>query len=167
MLLNLDVEKIPEYDEFDSIDDIMDYYSKANERGVNSIKLEPKQEFIGHCSNIQAWVENDYNVNILHSKLSFSLLSALSFYGNSKAKIMLKEEIARRLLSKNKNTILYFLETDYLYLYEIEELEFVFDEIDIEDQFVLKKINKLMNHRRIYDKMKAKGHHVISLEIKG
>ena len=165
LLLNLEAEKIPEYDDFKSIDEVFEYYSRKNER--NKFILEPKQEFIGHCSNIQAWVENNYNVNILHTSLSFPLLVRLSYLGDSKAKIALKEEIAERLLAKNRNTVLYFLETDYLFLFEVEELEFLFEQVDIEDQAILKKINKLINSKRIIDKMKKKGHQVINLEERG
>lgn len=165
LLLNLEVDKIPEYDNFDSIDEVFEYYSRENE--TSRVVLEPEQEFIGHCSNLQAWVENDYNVNILHTSLSFPLLIRLSYLGNSKAKIALKEEIAERLLSKNRNTVLYFLEMDYLYLYEIEELEFLFEEIDIKDQGILKKINKLMNSKRINNISKKKKHQVIVLEEVG
>ena len=170
LLLNLEAEAIPEYDGFKSIDEVFEYYGRTNER--NKFILEPKQEFIGHCSNISAWVENHYNVNILHTSLSFPLLIRLSYLGDIKAKIALKEEIAERLLAKNRNTVLYFLETDYLFLFEVEELEFLFEQIcpslfDIEDQAILKKINKLINSKRIIDKMKKKKHQIINLEERG
>ena len=166
LLLNLEAEEIPEYDDFKSIDEVFEYYSRKNER--NKFVLDPEQEFIGHCSNIEAWVENDFNVNILHTSLSFPLLIRLSYLGNAKAKTALKEEIAERLLTKNRNTVLYFLETDYLFLFEIEELEFLFEQIcpslfDIEDQAILKKINKLMNHKRIFGKLENKKHQIVSM----
>ena len=160
-MLNLEAEEIPEYDDFNSIDEVFEYYSRKNER--NKFILDPKQEFIGHCSNIEAWVENNFNVNILHTSLSFPLLIRLSYLGNSKAKIVLKEEIAERLLSKNRNTVLYFLEMDYLYLYEVEELEFLFEQVDIEDQDILNKINKLINNKRIFGKLENKKHQIVSM----
>ena len=165
LLLNLEAEAIPEYDDFESIDDVFKYYSRKNES--NKFILDPKTEFVGHCSNLQAWVENGYNPNILHTSLSFPLLLRLSYLGDNDAKIALKEEIAKRMLSKNRNTVLYFLELDYLFLFEIEELEFLFDEVDIKDQKILKSINRLINHKRIIDKMKKKKHQVINLEERG
>lgn len=162
LLLNLETEEIPEYDGFKSIDEVFEYYGKNNER--NKFILDPKQEFIGHCSNIQAWVENDYNVNILHTSLSFPLLIRLSYLGNAKAKIALKEEIAERLLAKNRNTVLYFLEMDYLFLFEIEELEFLFEQVDIDDQEILKMINKLMNHKRIFGRIENKKHETVTMK---
>jgi len=153
LLMNLEAKKIPEYDDFESIDDVFEHYSRKNER--SKFILEPKQEFIGHCSNLQVWVENDYNVNILHTSLSFPLLVRLSYLGDNKAKIALKEEIAIRLLSGNKNTVLYFLEEDYLFLFELEELEFLFKEIDISDDEISQKINDLIYEKKITNKMKV------------
>lgn len=165
LLINLETKEIPEYDDFESIDEVLKYYSRKNE-GYKMI-LAPEQEFIGHCSNLHAWVENDYNVNILHTKLSFPLLTRLSYLGDNKAKIVLKEVIAERLLSKNKNTVIFFLETNYLHLFEVEELEFLFEGIDIDDQETLKKINKLMNSKRIVNLAKEKKHRKIKLEKRG
>ena len=65
---------------------------KAHER--DKTVLDPKTEFIGHCSNLQAWYENGYNLGILHSSLSFPLLKVLSMEGDSRAKMVLKELVA-------------------------------------------------------------------------
>ena len=165
LLINLEPKEIPEYDDFESMDEVFKFYSKKNE--WNKRVLEPEQEFIGHCSNLQVWVENDYNVNILHTKLSFPLLTRLSYLGDKKATIVLKEVIAERLLSKNKNTVIFFLETDYLHLFEIEELEFLFEGVGIEDQETLQKINKLMNSKRIINLSKKRKHQKIELEKRG
>ena len=48
--------------------------------------ITPEQEFWGHRSNIQAWVECEYDTRLLHSNLSFPLLKALSDAGDPKAK---------------------------------------------------------------------------------
>ena len=69
--------------------------------------ITPKQEFWGHCSNIQAWVECEYDTRLLHSNLSFPLLKALSDAGDQLALIRFKEEIALRLEGGYFPVILY------------------------------------------------------------
>ena len=53
--------------------------------------IDPETEFMGHCSNLQAWYEYDYDLRILHSSLSIPLLKKLAFLGDKKAIIRLKE----------------------------------------------------------------------------
>ena len=76
LLLNIPTKEVG-YEETDivNIDEASGKYSKKMEHD-HSI-LTPEEEFIGHCSNIEAWVENDYNPDILHSNLSVPLLTKL------------------------------------------------------------------------------------------
>ncbi len=57
------------------------------------IKITPEVQFWAHCSNLQAWADNDYNTRILHSNLSFPLLEKLVKVGDPKAKRVFKDEI--------------------------------------------------------------------------
>jgi hypothetical protein len=50
--------------------------------GGKDIGISPEEEFWGHCSNIQAFVESGYNPNVLHSSMSVPLLRELIRYGN-------------------------------------------------------------------------------------
>ena len=49
-----------------------------------------------NCSNLQAWVENKYDLRIIHTNLGFPLLKKLAEFDKN-ALISLKEEIAFRV----------------------------------------------------------------------
>ena len=85
-----------------SIDDAKNKYGTVIEgRGfeppVQHVYLDPLTEFRGHCSNIQAWAENDYNTRLLHSNISFPLLKILATVGDAKAKRVLDAELLERI----------------------------------------------------------------------
>lgn len=93
LLLNL--EKGKSYKKIESIDEASKILSKKMEHDHNVIP--PETEFWGHCSNIQAWVENDYDLRLIHTNLGFPLLYELIKCGDKKALICFKEEIAYRI----------------------------------------------------------------------
>ncbi|HEC37802.1 hypothetical protein LCGC14_0835180 [marine sediment metagenome] len=90
-----------------SIDEVAESLDNSMESEANF--LLPEEEFIAHCSNVQAWFENQYNTALLHRTLAFPLLRALSEEGDLLAKERFKEEIAIRYKYGNKavQTFLY------------------------------------------------------------
>ena len=71
LLLNISTEdqsteEIDPIDEFAENLDVTMEYEKKN--------ILPEEEFMGHCSNLQAWAENQYDTTILHRALAFPLL---------------------------------------------------------------------------------------------
>ena len=76
--------------------------------------VTPEQEFWGHCSNIQAWVEHDYDTRILMSNISFPLLRELTKAGDPLARKVFKEEIALRLESGYPSVVQYLLNQGYI-----------------------------------------------------
>ena len=62
-LLIINPQGQEDQDELDSIDEAESLYSKDLERSVTSAELgiTKEQEFWAHCSNLQAWAENDYD----------------------------------------------------------------------------------------------------------
>ncbi len=98
LVLNIPVKEIQEYDEIDSIDEIADFYKSSDKLNENE-RILPEDEFWAHCSNIQAWVEHDYDTRLIHSSLSFPLLVKLAEVGDAKIKTIFKEEVAKRFLS--------------------------------------------------------------------
>ncbi len=112
-------------EEIDSIDEAADIYKKRLE-GEHFNPLEvgitPEIEFLGHCSNLQVWVEYDYDTRLLHSNLSFPLLKKLTEVGDKNARDVFKEEIAKRLSFKNKNVGEFLLENDFIKYLSREEL---------------------------------------------
>jgi len=95
LLFDIQKNETKKYDFIDSIDEAAQYLNKDNEKN-KTINISPQMEFFGHCSNLQAWYENDYDTRILHSNLSFPLLKKLSAY-DSRAKIRFDEELVKRL----------------------------------------------------------------------
>ena len=113
LLLNIPVEHESLTDDIQSIDEAAEYldeslkYRADLEEDVYPIDISPEVGFWAHCSNLQAWSENDYNTKILHSNLAFPLLKQLIKAGDKKASKAFKEEIAFRLESGYLPTIKY------------------------------------------------------------
>jgi hypothetical protein len=152
LLLHIPVENIKDFDGKDSIDTATDLYEKTimdgkvykglhETRPINvNLNISSEEEFWGHCSNLQVWVENDYNTNILHSNLAFPLLKKLKEVGDPLAKQRYKDELGERFLKGNINLITFLLSEQFTEDLTTEESEFFFlksnndlkDEIDEE-----------------------------------
>ncbi|MFW9895303.1 MAG: hypothetical protein ACFFD7_05820 [Candidatus Thorarchaeota archaeon] len=129
LLLNLTNKDFSKFDKIDSIDEALEIYNKIDKTHErNHGLIDPESEFIGHCSNLQAWYEHDYDLRILHSSLSIPLLKKIAFLGDKKAIMRLKESIATRIASKNYNTVIFYLNEQYLSLFSNEELEVLFED---------------------------------------
>ena len=102
LLLNLHKDDIIEFSQIKSINEAMERYSNQHER--DKTILSPETEFWGHCSNLQAWAEHNYNTNLLDTKLSFPLLKKLTEAGDPTAKRAFTEEIARRFEDGTEET---------------------------------------------------------------
>jgi len=132
LVLNISKKDVPIYDEINSIDEAADLYQKRlyqNEivegpaaRPLNEYhNVTPEQEFWAHCSNLQAWYENDYDTRLLHSNLAFNLLKALVKAGDPNAKRVFKTEVAERFGSGYPNTIISILNAKLLDYFSLEE----------------------------------------------
>ncbi|MFX1501535.1 MAG: Rab family GTPase [Promethearchaeota archaeon] len=128
LLLNLAKDRFEDYDEFESIDEASEKLDDSM-HGLSYQKyyISPEVEFWGHCSNLQAWYENNYNTRLLHRNLSFSLLEALMKVGDPLAKKVFKEEIAERLESGYPSVVMYLIIQNYLKYLTQEELQTVFE----------------------------------------
>ena len=123
LLFDLNLNELESYDKIKSIDDLV-----VKEQ-QNSIRIKPHQEFWGHCSNLQAWYENNYDTRLLHRNLAFPLLNALSKAGDPKAKRVFKEEIAERFLTGTPNVMEFLLREGYLNYLNKEEYQSLLHEI--------------------------------------
>ena len=123
LLLNVPIDNNKDYNEIESIDEAAGKLDNSMERsGVYNRKLTPETEFWGHCSNMQAWYENDYDTRMIHRYLAFPLLKALMKAGDRNAKRVFKEEIARRIESGHPSTVWYLIYEGYLEYFNREEL---------------------------------------------
>lgn len=107
LMLNIPVSKISSFDEIESIDEAAEKLDASLE--ATSQNIDPETEFWGHCSNLQAWEENNYNTRLLHRNLAFPLLKRLFEVGDPNAIRVFKEEICKRLESGNPVVLQYLL----------------------------------------------------------
>ncbi|MFX0101963.1 MAG: hypothetical protein ACFFCS_20525, partial [Candidatus Hodarchaeota archaeon] len=83
-------------------------------RKIKKPKITPETEFWALCSNLQVWVEYDYDTRLLHSKLAFPLLKELTQAGDPLARKVFKKEIAERYASGHKSVITFLEKEGYL-----------------------------------------------------
>jgi len=152
LILNIPKENVPLYDEVESIDEAAKLYSKhiyQNRivRGPMAAPvpnqrhdITPEQEFWGHCSNIQAWVEHNYDTRILMSNISFPLLRELTKAGDPKARKVYKEEIALRLESGYPSVVQYLLAQGYIAEFNPVEFQSI-----LESTNLIKKLSSKPN----------------------
>ena len=121
--LNIKIHDPKEIMDVHSTIDSMDELADLNEIVFRRPpEVTPEQEFWGHCSTFQVWVEHDYDTLLLPSNLSFPILKKLSKLGDIKANIVFNEEIAKRILSGYQPTMTYLLEQQYLWFLSREKL---------------------------------------------
>ena len=115
LLLHIPIDTISNFDEIESIDEAAEKLDRSME-GERNIKYEIplESQFWGHCSNIQVWVENNYDTRLLHSNLSFPLLKRLTAIGDPLANRVFKEEIVKRFIHGNEAVQTYLVEERYL-----------------------------------------------------
>jgi len=136
LLIEIPAESIEKFDDFLSIDDVSESLDHSFERNNNLFQIKPEIEFWGHSSNLQAWSENFYDTNLLHSNLAFPLLKRLTDVGDPVARRVFKDEIAERLTSGSTNVSQYLIQENYLEYFDKEELgllmEIFFEQIEKE-----------------------------------
>jgi len=143
LILNIPRSDVHMYDEIDSIDEAAKLYSNHIHqnriiRGPGAIRvpnqmhnITPEQEFWGHCSNIQAWVEHDYDTRILMSNISFPLLRELVKAGDPVASKVFKEDIALRLESGFPSVVQYLLNQGYLRYFTPSEFKTIIESTEL------------------------------------
>ena len=106
------------HDEIYSIDEVFDRHNPLQE---NIIKvaggyrfITTDSEFLVYCSNLQAWVEKDYDTRLLNRFLAFPLLKKLSSIGDIKAIRVFQDEIAKRIMSGDPTATKYLVIENYL-----------------------------------------------------
>ena len=113
LLMNVPLSEVYDYD---SIDEASDFYGKQLEYEITPVEvgLTPEEEFKGHCSNLQVWVEYSYDTCLLHRNLAFPLLKKLSSVGDPVAKESLAQEILERFKSGSTTVQLFLINGKYL-----------------------------------------------------
>ncbi|KKM72318.1 hypothetical protein LCGC14_1421710, partial [marine sediment metagenome] len=101
-------------EETNSIDGFAEKLDFKMEYEKEEVDITEEEEFLGHCSNLQAWVENNYDTNLLHRSIAFPLLKTLSEEGDRFAKQRFDEEVARRYKHGNDTVQRFLYEEGYI-----------------------------------------------------
>ncbi|MHA1257566.1 MAG: hypothetical protein ACTSPS_18415 [Promethearchaeota archaeon] len=113
--------------DFSSIDRLAENLDKSLELNdsvdIQDYRIDSEIEFWAHCSNIQAWAENNYDTQMLHSNLSFPLLKKLTIAGDPVAKEVFKIEIRKRFKSGDLNVMTFLTKEGYLDYFGWDEEE--------------------------------------------
>ena len=154
IVLDINLNEVKSYEDVDSIDEATEMYAALHEGdskdGGHHQSIEPEQEFWGHSSNIQAWVENNYDTRLLHRNLAFPLLKKLANLGDPDAKHVFRSEIVMRMKSGFAPTIYYLLlkgYVEYLQRDDIEELLIHFYTIGFDIEFLTELIKHGYFHK--------------------
>jgi len=121
LFLNIPVNKVQSIDDIESIDEAAEIFGESTEGRGYLYNVSGETEFWAHCSNLQAWAENNYDTRLLHSNLAFPLLRELADLGDPTAKRIFKEDIAKRFINGTENSRSYLFEMEYLNLLNYEE----------------------------------------------
>jgi len=113
LLMNVPSSEVNDYE---SIDQASEFYSKQLEKEITpeDVGLSPEEEFKGHCSNLQVWVENNYDTCLLHKNLAFPLLFKLVSVGDLVAKEAIIPEIVERFKSRATAVQIFLVQRGYL-----------------------------------------------------
>ncbi len=144
LALNIVPSEFEKYDDFNNIDDILDF-QKKNKFPKKEISITPEEEFWAHCSNMQAWAQNNYDTRVLTRYLSFPILAELSKRGIPHFQTLLKEEIIFRIEKGGIKTLRFFIEmTDENYLTYLTEEDLFDNLLPLEEAEIIKSITKFI-----------------------
>ncbi len=107
------------------------------------VLIPPKVKFFVHCSNLQAWAENNYDTRMIHSNLAFPLLKKLTEVGDLQAERVFKEEIIKRIKSNYPPVVEYLIRGEYTELLSLDD----FSPIIGSEIIVLKELKEMIKNR--------------------
>ena len=148
--------------DINTVDDAVEFFAntlEGEEITPQELGITSEQIFWAHCSNIQTWVEYDYDTRILHSNLSFPLLKRLTQLGDSKANRVFKCEIAKRIELGNIKTFSFLVTEGYLEFLNAEEMETIVEETMIIEKLLNSDYDYIQENlcfylKKIYEKNK-------------
>jgi hypothetical protein len=106
--------------DYEDINSAMENLEIRNEDD-SDIELNYIEAFIGHCSNLETWIKNNYSTLVLDYRLSFPLLEELSNAGDKDARDVYKKELLDRIWKGTENVKAYLFQKKYLKHFSDEE----------------------------------------------
>lgn len=126
LVLSLSIDELYKLQDFSTIDEQIQYLQVVeNDVEAQSFEISPLDEFFVHCSNIQAWVELDYDTVLLDHRLSFPLLRLLVRKKDEKAIKVYKEEIAKRFQTTLLTVPFFLIVERFLEYLNSEEISWI------------------------------------------
>lgn len=163
ILLNSQIDEIEYLLSLESVDELVDNLNKSMEYNRSYIEIPPETEFWAHCSNLQIWVENDYNTRLLHSNLAFPLLKKLVEVGDKKAEKIFREEIAKRIDTKHPTVVAYLNKEGYL---DFLPFEYIIDIITDRDLYnIVTREGYELDFTIYLEKIEEKYSHIIKNKV--
>ena len=143
LLLQIPQVHVNDLNSIDSIDEASEKLShilESYDDFESIVTINPETQFWAHCSNLQAWYENEYDTRLLHSNLAFPLLKNLTEVGDPLAKKVFKEEVALRLESGYPPVIIFLIAKKYIDFLDRET--FLLSVLNEKDAFTILEIEK-------------------------
>ena len=164
LLLEIPVKDVTSLDNVKSIDEAaqeLGHELEPSDESSRVDKIPPETEFWGHCSNLQAWYENDYNTKLLHSNLAFPLLKKLTEAGDLLALKVFKDEVANRYNSGIESVRKFLESGNYLRFLTKEEF---YSLIDTSDEYeALIELESSLAVKR--DHVDVRNGHIVKLSV--
>jgi len=122
LVRNLSSDQIKALDNLDSIESLGEVVPDSR------FYISAHDEFWGHCSNLQAWVESGYDSSLLHYSLAFPLLKDLMLLGDSMARKVFREEIFKKIeKTQNISIIIYLVLNQYISWLKNEQISLLLE----------------------------------------
>jgi hypothetical protein len=107
-----------------SIEEISDKYEEIQYRYNRHRKmLTPETEFWAHCSNLQAWAENNYSPVLLDFRLAEPILKELVIAGDFLAKEQVDRSEEKNLENGDIDTWYWYIKSKSFYILSEEQFE--------------------------------------------
>jgi hypothetical protein len=130
LLIEIPRARMGDYADIDSIDEVTESLDRSMEGHEGMYRgISPETEFWGHCSNLQAWAENNYDTRILHRNLAFPLLKRLTEVGDPNAKKVFKQELVKRIGSGYSTVIEYLSAGGYFQYLSGPDIDNILDSV--------------------------------------
>ncbi|KKK97737.1 hypothetical protein LCGC14_2649760, partial [marine sediment metagenome] len=171
LVFQIPKERLDGYHYINSIDEAAEVKRAVLEDEGHVYQLNPEEEFWGHCSNLQVWIEHGYDTRLLHSNLSFPLLTHLMLAGDKKARRVFSEEIAKRCDDGYVPVILSLFESESFNYLSEEQFGYVMNslktllrkDLELEKKFTLLcilfveylKHEDFTNSNEVYERLKS------------
>lgn len=134
--LSIPDNELPKLEHIESINDVIDHFDHSlegdyeNEDILSKWNLTSSElaelDFFVNCSNLEAWVENDFDTRLLDYRLSFPLLEKIGKQGNLRAQMRFKEKIYHRFTS-GKTQVKHYLMEAFPWYFTQPELNSLLD----------------------------------------